>query len=92
MKPDFREQVGSGWKPAGTLDEALSRFDAPSETRRLLARRVGILAGTSFLPMSDITTVIENSMRIHGGMPNWQSVTDSLAIVVNDTYRKFRRF
>ncbi|MBI3109522.1 hypothetical protein HYZ06_00580 [Candidatus Daviesbacteria bacterium] len=92
MKTEFGEQGRSSWKPIGDLNETLGRFDAPDGVRRIIARRVGNLAGTRDLPISDITDVIEKSMSTHGGMPNWQGVTDSLANMANETYRRFRRY
>lgn len=92
MRTELGEQNRSNWRPIGALEETLGKFDAPVETRRIIARRVGNLAGTSALPISDIQNVIEESMRIHGGMPNWQIVTNSLADIVTDAYRKFKRY
>lgn len=78
------------WKTIGPLAEILDRFDAPTKIQEMIGRRTGNLAGTKSLPLSRIEKVIEDSMVVNGGMPNWLHVHERLGEVVHDLYRKLR--
>ncbi len=79
-----------GVKPTGPLQDMLKEYQAPEGAQERIARRAGNLAG-NFLPISSIKSIIEDSMHSNSGLPNWESVDQSVGRRVNDVYRKMKR-
>ena len=78
-------------RPIGSLGDMLDQYEAPVAARRILARRVGHLAGTPYFPMGRVQQAIEGSMQANGGLPNWEEVQGNLANSVREVYKKMRR-
>lgn len=91
MRTELGEQARLSWKPTGPIVGIFEAFQAPLGAQRRIARRVGTLGGTRYLPLSDIERVIEESMSSNGGMPDWGRIEDRFAGTVHDIYRKLRR-
>ncbi len=75
-----------GVRPIGQLEETLQRYEAPEDTQRRIARRVGILIDHG-IPIKVVEEKIQKSMQVGGdGMPKWPLVEHLISKEAHGVY------